>query len=170
MPLAKRIGLIVAICLASIGCDQATKSLAVEYLPRGATYSFLNDFLRVGYTENTGAFLGMGSNLAPELRFWIFVVAVGALLLGLAVYILVHARQAIWPLVGLSLLFAGGFSNFIDRVANNGAVVDFLNIGIGPVRTGIFNVADMAIMAGIALLLLAQSRWKQPDEHNKARA
>ena len=55
-------------------------------------------------------------------------------------------------LLGLWLLFAGGFSNLVDRVVH-GRVVDFLNVGIGPVRTGIFNVADMAIMLGVALLL-----------------
>ncbi len=33
-------------------------------------------------------------------------------------------------------------------------MIDFLNMGIGPLRTGIFNVADMAIMAGFALLIL----------------
>jgi signal peptidase II len=39
-----------------------------------------------------------------------------------------------------------------------GSVVDFLNVGIGSLRTGIFNVADMAIMLGVALLLLAELR------------
>jgi signal peptidase II len=43
-------------------------------------------------------------------------------------------------------------SNLADRMAI-GSVIDFLNVGIGPVRTGIFNVADMAIMAGIAMVL-----------------
>jgi signal peptidase II len=42
-----------------------------------------------------------------------------------------------------------------------GTVIDFLNIGIGPVRTGIFNVADVAIMAGIGLLILEHWR-RQP--------
>jgi len=45
----------------------------------------------------------------------------------------------------------------VDRVVR-GSVVDFLNIGVGPLRTGIFNVADMAIMLGGAVLLLAQRR------------
>ena len=50
-------------------------------------------------------------------------------------------------------MFSGGVSNFIDRASNNGAVVDFLNIGIGPIRTGIFNIADVAIMFGFALFI-----------------
>ena len=55
-------------------------------------------------------------------------------------------------MVGLVLFLAGGASNLIDRVAF-GSVIDFLNIGLGPFRTGIFNVADVAIMAGVAILL-----------------
>ena len=55
--------------------------------------------------------------------------------------------------VGLVLFLAGGISNLVDRIAM-GSVIDFLNIGIGPVRTGIFNVADVAIMARHRRLLL----------------
>ena len=51
-----------------------------------------------------------------------------------------------------------GNRNLVDRVAIGG-VIDFLNIGVGPLRTGIFNVADVAIMAGIALLIA--DRWRQ---------
>jgi signal peptidase II len=59
-----------------------------------------------------------------------------------------------WPLLGVSLLLAGGTSNWIDRVIR-GSVVDFLNVGVGSLRTGVFNVADMAIMLGAAVLVLA---------------
>ncbi len=52
------------------------------------------------------------------------------------------------------LLLAGGIGNLIDRLFHGGLVIDFLNVGIGPVRTGIFNVADMAIMAGFGILIL----------------
>jgi signal peptidase II len=56
-------------------------------------------------------------------------------------------------IVSLSLIAGGGFSNLIDRIANGGYVVDFLNIGLGGIRTGIFNIADMAIMMGGILLI-----------------
>jgi signal peptidase II len=45
----------------------------------------------------------------------------------------------------------------LDRARNGGHVVDFLNVGVGPLRTGVFNVADVAIVAG-ALGLLWASR------------
>jgi signal peptidase II len=60
-------------------------------------------------------------------------------------------------LLGLTLLIAGGASNWIDR-AMRGSVVDFMNVGVGPVRTGIFNAADLAILCGAALFIVHESR------------
>jgi signal peptidase II len=37
-------------------------------------------------------------------------------------------------------------------------VIDFLNVGVGPLRTGIFNVADVAITLGVALLVAGSAR------------
>jgi signal peptidase II len=56
--------------------------------------------------------------------------------------------------VALSLVAGGGISNLIDRFLYDGRVTDFLNVGIGSLRTGIFNLADMAILAGALLLIL----------------
>ena len=58
------------------------------------------------------------------------------------------------------LFVAGGMSNLIDRVAM-GSVIDFMNVGIGSFRTGIFNVADGAIMAGVALLIADHYRARR---------
>jgi signal peptidase II len=80
------------------------------------------------------------------------------MLLALLAYALfVRAARATF-IFALALVLAGGSSNLIDRFANDGYVVDFINLGVGPIRTGIFNVADVAITAGI-LLLLFQS-WR----------
>ena len=43
----------------------------------------------------------------------------------------------------------------VDRVVR-GSVIDFMNVGVGPLRTGIFNVADMAILAGVAIFVFTQ--------------
>ena len=56
-------------------------------------------------------------------------------------------------LLGAALIVSGGAPNWIDRVAT-GSVIDFLNVGIGPLRTGIFNVADVAILGGVGLVVL----------------
>lgn len=74
-------------------------------------------------------------------------------LLGAAVHL--HWRG--WLLIGTGLVLAGGASNWVDRVVR-GSVVDFINVGLGPVRTGIFNVADIAIILGVAILILGERR------------
>jgi signal peptidase II len=59
-------------------------------------------------------------------------------------------------------VIGGGASNLIDRVVRDGRVVDFLQIGIGDLRTGIFNVADAAIVLGLACLF-ASALWLRSD-------
>lgn len=168
MKLSTRLALIFSICLVLIGCDQVTKHLAIEHLPRGEMYSYFQDTIRIGYTENSGAFLGMGSNLAPEVRFWVFVVGVGLLLAGLTAYLVLSKGLTRLAVVGFSLLLAGGLSNFYDRVVNNGAVVDFLNMGVGPLRTGVFNVADVAIMLGLVIMIFHRPESDDAQTSNEA--
>ena len=111
---------------------------------------------RLTYFENPGAFLGLGADLPAPLRFWAFTVVAIVLLTGLAIYTWrssTHASTTI--LVGASLLVAGGVGNLIDRIYNDGRVIDFMVVGIGWLRTGVFNVADMALMAGVGLTVLA---------------
>lgn len=163
MPIRSRLVLLVAITLLTVGCDQATKTLAAEHLIWGEVHSYLFDTVRIVYAENTGAFLGLGGHLSSEARFWVFVVLVALFLLGLLAYALVGRELTRAPVAALALLFAGGLSNFYDRLFNNGAVIDFLNVGFGPVRTGIFNVADMAIMLGLVLLIFYRPRPRLPD-------
>jgi signal peptidase II len=158
MNLLKRIHMISVICLMIIGIDQGTKWYASEYLPKFEMTSYWSDILRIGYAENTGAFLGLGSGMSDSAKFWIFVCAVGLILSSLLIYILKTKTQTAYGLSSLMLIFSGGISNFFDRAVNNGAVIDFLNIGIGSLRTGIFNVADMAIMLGVFLLLFAKDK------------
>jgi Signal peptidase (SPase) II len=55
----------------------------------------------------------------------------------------------------IAVIGASGAANLIDRIRFNGAVTDFLNLGVGSVRTGIFNVADVTLIIGVLGLLLA---------------
>jgi len=128
--------------------------------------SYFNGIFQIGYAENTGSFLGMGADLPGQVRFWIFVVGIGIFLCGLLVYLLFDRKQNIYSLVGLTVMLSGGLSNLYDRVVNNGAVIDFMNVGIGSLRTGIFNVADINIMLGMGIIFYGLLR---SDDHSCAR-
>ncbi len=145
-----RLGLLVAIG-ATIACDRVTKQVAATTLAGAPSRSFLADTFRLEYVENTGAFLGLGADWPLPIRVAVFSIATAVLLLVMAVM----AMRRHWPspaLLGLALLMAGGVSNLLDRVMF-GRVIDFMNVGLGPVRTGIFNVADVAIMLGAGIVL-----------------
>ncbi len=58
-------------------------------------------------------------------------------------------------IVGLPHFAAGGLGNWIDRLTGDGHVTDFLKVGPGPIRTGIFNVADMTLVVGVVIFLMA---------------
>ncbi len=166
MTTTARLLLASAITLFSVAVDQATKLWAQAALPHDAMHSYLGDFLRVGFTKNYGAFLGLGNQLPESWRYWIFTIMVGVFLVALLIY-MVSAKALTYPaLTGLSLFFSGGLSNFYDRLVHQGGVVDFLNLGFGGLRTGIFNVADVAIMLG-AFVMIWQA-WRQAPEKTSA--
>lgn len=141
--------------LLTVGCDQATKQLASSSLRGVPTRSFWGDTFRLVYAENSGAFLSLGSALPAQARYWLLTVVVGALLIGIIAFTLFNKKLDRTSVLSYALIAGGGVSNWYDRATRDGLVVDFMNLGIGPVRTGVFNVADLAIVAGIVILILA---------------
>jgi len=153
-----RLGLVILILISCTSCDQMTKNMAKELLASSPPISLLNDSIRIEYTENPGALLSLGANLPSQARFLFFVVFV-SLVLAITLAFAVNTRSSsLMQLVGLSLVAAGGMGNLLDRLFNNGMAIDFLRLGIGPLRTGIFNVADVAIVAGLATFVLFSAK------------
>ena len=149
MNITKRIIVLLLLSISCIGCDQTSKYYASEHLPKNGMTSHFGDTLRIGYTENRGAFLGIGKDLPEKTRFLVFTGLASVFLIGFLFYMLFSQTINLHSLVPLVLIFTGGASNVYDRIVNNGAVIDFLNVGVGnTLRTGIFNIADMAILLG----------------------
>ena len=137
--------------------DQAAGDRAAQ---GSRAQSFCGDLLRLEYAENPGAFLGVGGELSPTARWVLLVVVNGLLTVGIAAALVLSRKMSAWRLAGCGLLVSGAVGNLIDRLLFDGLVIDFLNVGVGPLRTGIFNVADMAIMAGAVLVALAPTPAK----------
>jgi signal peptidase II len=138
----------------TVALDQLTKIWAVLKLRGEIPWVFLGDLFRIQYAENTGAFLSLGASLPDSVRFWIYQVAVGAVLLGTLYFVLFKAKDKV-EVFALALILGGGIGNLIDRVfRDRGAVVDFMNMGIGSLRTGVFNVADLAISTGVVVIVI----------------
>lgn len=151
--------LFFALIAFTVGCDQITKAIARVALSE-RSLSFFGEFLRFQHAENPGAFLSLGADLGPEARFWVFTIAV-ILILGYTVLSLWRKQDLDrLTMISLSLIVAGGLGNLIDRVVK-GTVTDFMIIGSGWLRTGVFNIADMAIVAGVVALAFKPSEKKQ---------
>lgn len=153
------------LCVVILATDQWTKQWAVDTFlggdplaePDGEVWSFLADTFRVQCAKNPGGFLGLGGNLSKEWRTALFIGLNGVGLLALATLPCIK-RLTLSTFFACWLIFAGGIGNQIDRIRLGGDVIDFLNIGLGPVRSGIFNVADMAITLGAILLFVTAIR------------
>lgn len=148
----KRIPLLLIMAI-TIAADQLTKHLARMTLAVSAPKRF--SILTLLYAENSGAFLSLGANLPPQTRSLIFsgVVAVA---LGIGIYALMANRiGGTADSIAVAFILGGGIGNLIDRVFRGGRVTDFLYLAIGPLHTGVFNVADIAITGGVIWLLLS---------------
>ncbi len=164
MSRTSRVRLLLVLLVSLVGCDQASKEYAVTHwahLEKGPPQSYFYDTFRITLAYNEGAFLGLFDKQPPNVRYAILVIGNGLLLMVLAIGIHMMPIDR-WSYLAWALVFAGGMGNLIDRIRIN-AVIDFLNLGIGPVRTGIFNVADMAITAGF-LMLVPQIFRGEPKE------
>ena len=148
-----RLSWLFIVLTTSVGCDQVTKVMAVDALKGRPTQTFLGDTFRLTYAENPGAFLGLGGQLPASVRGPLFTIGIAVLLTALIAYVMVGRGLTRPSLLALALMAGGGIGNLIDRIIRDGVVVDFMNMGIGRVRTGIFNVADIQLMVGVGILL-----------------
>ncbi len=153
---------IFAIVLMNVGCDQATKSMARTWLAGRGTVALIDNIVVLHYVENEGAFMSLGTRLPGPVRTVVLFAAPIVILGILTAYILLGRHFDTVALVGAACVAGGGVGNLIDRLANAGRVSDFAVVGIGALRSGIFNFADLSIMAG-CLLLLIGSRKRAPQ-------
>src|SRR5687768_6283564 len=138
-----RLVLVSTLLLGCVGCDQVSKGIARSQLALGESHAFFGDTFRLIHVENTGAFLGIGAQLPEPARVLVFQGAVSLLILGLLWVAAFRSGTRPWQVAGFTFLAASGIGNLIDRLLNDGRVTDFLNVGIGGLRSGIFNIADV---------------------------
>ncbi len=137
--------------------DQLTKVMAVRHLTGAAPRDLLGELLRLNLTYNPGAAFGLGAG------FTLAITALAAVAVAVIAVFITKARTVAWA-VALGLALAGVAGNLCDRVLRDpgvlrGHVVDFLQLPHWP----IFNVADMCINAGAALIVIQFIRGIELD-------
>jgi signal peptidase II len=137
--------------------DRITKHLVVENLAVGEMWNpiaFLKPFITITHVSNTGAAFGLFRDYGLIFAIVALVVVVGIL----AFYRYLPAGK-LWLRISLGLQLGGALGNLLDRVLL-GSVVDFIDIKFWPV----WNVADMAIVSGVALLAFQLLFVEREDE------
>jgi signal peptidase II len=143
-----------------VGCDHATKAAARATLADGRVVTLVPNVLDLRYAENRGTAFSLIDHAQGRTTLMLVVVSLFAIA-AIAVYWwrLRGARAS--TQIACALIGAGAIGNVVDRVAR-GYVVDFVNLHHWP----IFNVADVAITIGVAMLLLgsiARARARPVD-------
>jgi len=136
----------------AVGCDQTSKHMARMRLSQPGFVTVPGGIAELALADNPGSFLSLGAFFPKPLRLALFTVGIGAALILLFAYIVRHPKLDWASFVGLALVSAGGMSNLIDRITRHGFVTDFILIRVGPLHTGIFNLADVVIVTGVATL------------------
>ncbi|MEO8649560.1 MAG: signal peptidase II [Acidobacteriota bacterium] len=132
--------------------DQSTKAWAVRRLRFGEDRSIISGFLNFAYAQNTGVAFSMFDDHGDAGRWGLSIIAfvAGALVL----YFFWRTPRSDDRILGaLALLMAGIAGNVTDRL-RLGFVVDFIDVQLGSWHYPTFNVADMAICIGAAVLVI----------------
>lgn len=148
--------LVIIIILINIGCDQSTKNYARNNFKDQGTIKVIDNFIVIHYAENNGGFLSLGSNIPqPYKNILLLFFPIIAIVVSI-VFIIKSKHLSFIEILFACGIIGGGLSNVFDRIAYNGWVTDFLNFGIGNIRTGILNFADISITFGALFLVITQ--------------
>lgn len=150
-----------ALATALVALDQLTKLLVVRSLPLGGQEIALALGFSLTHTRNSGAAFGILRNFDLEVlgvhvdgTFMLGLLS-GVVALGLVVFMARNgARQTLLVRTALALVLAGAIGNMIDRL-RLGYVTDFIHFSSGSFSFPVFNVADMCVVIGAGLLVIA---------------
>ena len=161
MKITRRSWFILFTVVLTIAVDQISKVLVRNYVEAGSNSQIIGDFFTLHNVENTGAFLGMGSNLNDTLKLILLLILPIIVLALVLRYVFKDKSLDRWSLFAFSSIIGGGIANVYDRFAY-GSVTDFLHIDLGgPIRTGIFNLADLSVTTGMIILVFISLRKKK---------
>jgi signal peptidase II len=137
----------LAACGVVVAVDQGSKALATSLVDGGDRVEVL-PFLAFENVRNEGVAFGLGGDISAAVIGVTIIV-----LVGLLVFLAARGGGGWRVWLPAALLLGGALGNLADRV-RQGAVTDFIDLPLWPT----FNLADVAIVLGVLLLLLGAER------------
>ena len=151
------------IILFEVLLDQFSKQIVTAYLDLYQKVEVIPSFFNLTYVQNYGA----GFSILEGQRFLFLLITIVAIII--FSYMLYKGKNShIVYKTSLLLILGGTLGNFIDRIIYEG-VVDFIGFKFGSYQFPIFNIADIAIVVGVLLILLEIIRGEIYEYRNKQR-
>lgn len=143
---------VLAVAVAGIALDQATKVIALAALEPGKTTPVVDGVLHWTLQRNPGAAFGIFTRFPMLFTVLAFAISIGIIASIRRIPDRVHG-------VAFGLILGGAVGNLVDRIARapgvfRGHVIDFIDVRVWPV----FNIADSCIVVGAALLVIISWR------------
>lgn len=145
------VGFFFASACAALVADLATKAAVVRWLAPSSSVNVIGDYVKITHVRNVGASFG----LFPGNTY--VLIAASSIAVLVVVYLAYRSRGRWAAMSFLGLILGGALGNLYDRI-RLGEVIDFIDIGFGSKRWPVFNVADIAVTAGVILMLLEYLR------------
>jgi signal peptidase II len=136
--------------------DRITKIIALTYFAGHNPIMLLNNTIILKLAENTGAFLSLGKNWNVFIKYFLLLI-IPIIICVYGLFYLMFKETKKYRIVIISCIIGGGIGNLVDRLFNGFRVIDFMNFGIGNIRTGILNVADISVTFGVIALIIFEA-------------
>lgn len=136
----------IILSLVVAGADQLVKYIVLENISLTDTVEVIPKILQFVYVKNTGAAFSLLSG-----KTYILSIVSLAVCIFLILYLIKKRPSSRLLLVSLGLILGGAVGNMIDRMFRN-FVVDYIEVLF--VQFPVFNLADVAITVGAALLMI----------------
>lgn len=159
--------IVILISALNFAADRVTKNYAVDQIKGEGTIKVIGNIFIMHYAENDGAFLGFGSSMPKPIKSVLLILLPSLIVGGAVFYTAFSGNIPPGQLVCLSCVMGGGMGNLYDRIFNDGVVIDFMNFGIGNLRTGILNVADLSVTFGALVFIILMYVDDKNKEKNK---
>lgn len=127
----------------------------------GESITIIENFLYITSHRNRGAAWGI-----LQGQMWFFYIITLVVIVGIVYYMVKYAKGKALLGLSLGLLLGGAIGNFIDRLFRK-EVVDFVDTYIFSYDFPIFNVADSALVVGVALLMIQMFREEREAKKEK---
>jgi len=151
------------IFLTTVLVDVASKRFAVAQLsPPYVPHNVVDDILRFTLAYNPEG--AMSFSLGASSRWWFVLLSIGTLFV-LGYMYRATPRNDRFQIASIALICGGAVGNLLDRLRSARGVVDFIDIGIGSHRFWTFNVADLAVTLGTAMLTWILCVRAAKEEH-----